>query len=59
MTRLPDLELISRDRLFLVRCYRLARRLANDPATTPRKRLALNAYATAACTVLLAREGRP
>ena len=44
---LPDLHLIGDDWTFLDRLYQFARQLEADPKTTPRARLAYDAYATA------------
>jgi hypothetical protein len=55
---LPALHLIEDDREFLVMAYQLARRLENDPAISPRRRLAINDYASAALCKLADRATR-
>jgi hypothetical protein len=49
---LPALHLIEDDREFLTMAYKLARKLQADARITPRKRLAVDLYATRALCLL-------
>jgi hypothetical protein len=49
---LPDLDRIAADRAFVRKVYQLARALERDPATPPRTRIAIDAYAVDALGIL-------
>jgi hypothetical protein len=55
---LPPLHLIEDDRVFVRKVYMLARRMQDDPATTPRRKLALDAYAVSALGILASEPDR-